>query len=78
MAAFGSREREIRRARTYSKRHRCQVNVEHVIKGRGKGRYDTVEKGYPTCWWHGTVTEIVAVYKNGVRKSVAEAIEEES
>ena len=77
MAAFGSREREIRRARTYSKRHRCQVNVEHVIKGRGKGRYYAAEKGCPACWWHGTVTEVVAVYKDGVKKPLDWAIEEE-
>ena len=79
MAAFGSRAREVQRARTYSKRHNCQVNVEHVIKGRDKGRYYAAEKGYDEgCWCAGTVVEVVAVYKNGVRKPLDWAIEEES
>jgi len=59
------REKHVRRARTYSARHHCQVRVEHVVKGRGKGRYETVVEGNNACWWPSSVVEVIAVYYDG-------------
>ena len=36
---IGDKETEMRRARSYSKRHSCTCKVWFVWKGRGKGRY---------------------------------------
>jgi hypothetical protein len=67
MPAIWSKEREVQRARSFSSRHHCKVNVERVIKGRGKGRYYAAEEGCSSLWWHDSVVEIVAVYENGYK-----------
>lgn len=51
--------KEIRYARTYSSRHHCEVRVEHVVKGRGKGRYEAVVEGETSCWWPDSVVEVI-------------------
>jgi len=64
------RERQIRRARTFSKRHGETVTVCRVTKGRGKGFYfDLLDGDKSSLHLHkGCVSEVVAVYKNGVRQ----------
>jgi len=60
------RTQAMRRARSYSKRHRCEVRVEHVVKGRAKGCYETVEDpSCPLTWWADSVVEVVAIYRHG-------------
>jgi hypothetical protein len=63
-----NRKRAIARARSYSKRHQCQVDVEHVVKGTGKGRYSTESHGKKGFWWDDSVVEIIATYVNGKKQ----------
>lgn len=57
----------INRARSYSKRHNCTVQVRLCVKGRGKGRYNDYTPGEIDTWWTDSVCKVVAVYKNGVK-----------
>jgi len=62
-----ARDREIRYARSYSKRHNSKIYVEHVVKGRGKGRYCCRHEDSINIWWPSSVVEVAAVYENGKR-----------
>ena len=55
------------RARSQSKRWHRVHEIHHCIKGRGKGNISAVEKGDWSHLWTGSVTEVLAVYKEGVR-----------
>ena len=59
------RERVVTSARDYSRRHKCMVWVEHVIKGRGKARYGWHLKGHSYGWGKGSKVEVIAMYCNG-------------
>jgi hypothetical protein len=58
--------REKRRAADHSKRHHCEVIVQVVIGGYGKGRmqFDRVEDGGGN-WWPTSKVAVVAKYMNG-------------
>ena len=62
-----TREKAVRSARNYSKRHNCTTTVELVVKGRGKGIFECRENGLPGLWWKSSVVETIVSYKNGKR-----------
>jgi hypothetical protein len=59
-------QKVVRRARSYSKRHHLTIEVQRVVKGRGKGLIDGVRQG-ESYWWTGSVVEVMAAYKNGIK-----------